>query len=128
MIRIESAHAASSLSLYEPPACRPSVGITNQKVNTRYGPEAYDIYFAVSNLISALRVISIPFISVLISKHEVITALALVTISLASNGFNDIIAHRLSQVNKIGQVLGPIADRLLIFCSILALSIADIIP
>lgn len=30
--------------------------------------------------------------------------------------------------SKIGQILDPIADRLLIFCSILALGVADIIP
>ena len=46
--------------------------MTNQKVNTRYSPEARDIYFTVPNLISALRIISIPFISVLISKHEML--------------------------------------------------------
>ena len=40
--------------------------MTNQKVNARYSPEARDIYFTVPNLISALRIISIPFISVLI--------------------------------------------------------------
>ncbi|MTR57198.1 CDP-alcohol phosphatidyltransferase family protein, partial [Streptococcus parasanguinis] len=33
-----------------------------------------------------------------------------------------------NQVSKIGQILDPIADRLLIFCSILALSVAGIIP
>ena len=54
--------------------------MTNQKVNTRYSPEARDIYFTVPNLISALRIISIPFISVLISKHEMIAALALIAI------------------------------------------------
>ena len=88
--------------------------MTNQKVNTRYSPEARDIYFTVPNLISALRIISIPFISVLISKHEMIAALALIAISSASDGLDGIIARRF--------------DRLLIFCSILALSVAGIIP
>ena len=98
--------------------------MTNQKVNTRYSPEARDIYFTVPNLISALRIISIPFISVLISKHEMIAALALIAISSASDGLDGIIARRFNQVSKIGQILDPIADRLLIFCSILALSVA----
>ena len=102
--------------------------MTNQKVNTRYSPEARDIYFTVPNLISALRIISIPFISVLISKHEMIAALALIAISSASDGLDGIIARRFNQVSKIGQILDPIADRLLIFCSILALSVAGIIP
>ena len=102
--------------------------MTNQKVNARYSPEARDIYFTVPNLISALRIISIPFISVLISKHEMIAALALIAISSASDGLDGIIARRFNQVSKIGQILDPIADRLLIFCSILALSVAGIIP
>ena len=85
-------------------------------------------YFTVPNLISALRIISIPFISVLISKHEMIAALALIAISSASDGLDGIIARRFNQVSKIGQILDPIADRLLIFCSILALSVAGIIP
>lgn len=67
--------------------------MTNQKVNTRYSPEARDIYFTVPNLISALRIISIPFISVLISKHEMIAALALIAISSASDGLDGIIAR-----------------------------------
>ena len=124
----ESAHAASSLPLCKPPACRLLVDMTNQKVNARYSPEARDIYFTVPNLISALRIISIPFISVLISKHEMIAALALIAISSASDGLDGIIARRFNQVSKIGQILDPIADRLLIFCSILALSVAGIIP
>ena len=102
--------------------------MTNQKVNARYSPEARDIYFTVPNLISALRIISIPFISVLISKHEMIAALALIAISSASDGLDGIIARRFNQVSKIGQILDPIADRLLIFCSILALSVGGIIP
>ena len=88
--------------------------MTNQKVNTRYSPEARDIYFTVPNLISALRIISIPFISVLISKHEMIAALALIAISSASDGLDGIIARRFNQVSKIGQILDPIADRMLI--------------
>ena len=43
--------------------------MTNQKVNSRYSPEARDIYFTVPNWISALRIFSIPFSSVLSAKH-----------------------------------------------------------
>ena len=85
--------------------------MTNQKVNTGYSPEARDIYFTVPNLISVLRIISIPFISALISKHEMIAALVLIAISSASDGLDGIIARRFNQVSKIGQILDPIADR-----------------
>lgn len=102
--------------------------MTNQKVSTRYSPEARDIYFTVPNLISLLRIISIPFITALIARHEMIWALTLIAVSSASDGIDGIIARKFDQVSKIGQILDPIADRLLIFCSILALGIAGIIP
>ena len=45
-----------------------------------------------------------------------------------SDGLDGLIARSFNQVSKIGQILDPIADRLLIFCSILALGVANIIP
>lgn len=102
--------------------------MAQQNTDTQYSPEARDIYFTVPNLISALRIISIPFITALISRHSMIEALALIAISSASDGVDGIIARKFNQVSKIGQILDPLADRLLIFCSILALGIAGIIP
>lgn len=102
--------------------------MTDHKLSSRYSPEARDLYFTVPNLISALRIISIPFISALISRHEMIAALALIAISSASDGLDGIIARKFNQVSKIGQILDPVADRLLIFCSILALGVAGVIP
>lgn len=102
--------------------------MTHQNTDTQYSPEARDIYFTVPNLISALRIISIPFITALISRHSMIEALALIAISSASDGVDGIIARKFNQVSKIGQILDPLADRLLIICSILALGIAGIIP
>ena len=80
-------------------------------IKKQYSPEPRDIYFTVPNLISLLRIISIPFISVLVSRHEMVLALVVLALSAVSDGLD-----------------GLIADRLLIFCSILALGVADIIP
>ncbi|MBT1175396.1 CDP-alcohol phosphatidyltransferase family protein [Bifidobacterium sp. LC6] len=102
--------------------------MTHQHTDTQYSPEARDIYFTVPNLISACRIISIPFITAMISRHEMAAALALIAISSASDGVDGIIARKFNQVSKIGQILDPLADRLLIICSILALGIAGIIP
>lgn len=102
--------------------------MTNPKANTRYSPEARDIFFTVPNLISLLRIISIPFIAVLIAHHDMVWALILIAVSSASDGIDGIIARKFNQVSKIGQILDPVADRLLIFCSILALGVAGIIP
>ena len=83
--------------------------MTDHKLSSRYSPEARDLYFTVPNLISALRIISIPFISALISRHEMIAALALIAISSASDGLDGIIARKFNQVSKIGQILDPVA-------------------
>ena len=97
-------------------------------IKKQYSPEPQDIYFTVPNLISLLRIISIPFISVLVSRHEMVLALVVLALSAVSDGLDGLIARSFNQVSKIGQILDPIADRLLIFCSILALGVADIIP
>ena len=57
-----------------------------------------------------------------------VLALIVLALSAVSDGLDGLIARSFNQVSKIGQILDPIADRLLIFCSILALGVADIIP
>ncbi|MCH9277168.1 CDP-alcohol phosphatidyltransferase family protein [Bifidobacterium amazonense] len=100
----------------------------NERFRKKYSPEARDIFFTVPNLISLLRIISIPIIAVLVSRHRMIEALAVLAVSSVSDGVDGILARLLNQVSKVGQILDPIADRLLIFCSILALGVAGIIP
>ncbi len=95
---------------------------------TQYSPEARDVIFTIPNLISMLRIVSIPVISVFISKREMVIALIILAVSALSDSLDGVIARRFNQVSKIGQILDPIADRLLIICSILALGIAGIIP
>lgn len=104
----------------------------NQRIkrNTskKYSPEPKDIYITVPNLISVLRILSIPVIAVLVARHQMVEALVVLAISAVSDGIDGIVARMFDQVSKIGQILDPIADRLLIFCSILALGVAGIIP
>lgn len=84
--------------------------------DSKYSPEARDVIFTVPNAISALRIISIPFIAWLIAEHRMVGALILLAISSASDGVDGLIARKCNQVSKIGQILDPIADRLLILC------------
>lgn len=93
-----------------------------------YSPEARDVIFTVPNVISALRIISIPFIAWLITERQMIGALVVLAISFASDLVDGYIARHFNQVSKIGQILDPIADRLLIICSILALAISNVVP
>nr|WP_236632719.1 CDP-alcohol phosphatidyltransferase family protein [Bifidobacterium xylocopae] len=80
------------------------------------------------NVISFLRILSIPVIAYLVAKRHLIIALVVLLFSAVSDGVDGIIARRYNQVSKLGQILDPVADRLLILCSVLALSIAGILP
>lgn len=99
-----------------------------RNISKKYSSEPKDIYITVPNLISVLRILSIPVIAVLVARHQMVEALVVLAISAVSDGIDGIVARMFDQVSKIGQILDPIADRLLIFCSILALGVAGIIP
>lgn len=99
-----------------------------EKFSRRYSPEPRDVIFTIPNFISFLRIASIPVIVWLITKHNMIAALIVLAISFSSDGLDGLIARRFNQVSKIGQLLDPIADRLLILCSILALGICHVVP
>lgn len=96
--------------------------------NASYSPEARDVYLTVPNLISVLRILSIPIVAWLVTRHQMVPALIVFAIGSISDGLDGILARKLNQVSKIGQLLDPIADRLLILCSVVALGISGIIP
>ena len=52
-----------------------------QKFNQEYSPEPRDIYFTVPNLISVLRIASIPFIAWLVADHRMVPALIVLAVS-----------------------------------------------
>ena len=95
---------------------------------SRYSPEPRSVIFTVPNVISLLRILSIPLIAYLVANRHLIISLVVMLISALSDGVDGIIARRFNQVSKLGQILDPVADRLLILCSVLALSIASILP
>ncbi|WP_291526544.1 CDP-alcohol phosphatidyltransferase family protein [Bifidobacterium sp. UBA744] len=96
--------------------------------DTAYSPEARDLIWTVPNAISLLRILSIPLFAVLVTRRDMVWALFVLAVSALSDGLDGLVARRFNQVSKIGQILDPIADRLLIFCSVVALGIAGIIP
>ncbi|AII74647.1 CDP-diacylglycerol--glycerol-3-phosphate 3-phosphatidyltransferase [Bifidobacterium coryneforme] len=95
---------------------------------SRYSPEPRSVILTVPNVISLLRICSIPLIAYLVANRHLIISLVVLLISALSDGVDGIIARRFNQVSKLGQILDPVADRLLILCSILALSMANILP
>ena len=93
-----------------------------------YSPEALNRVLTVPNVISFLRICSIPYLAVLIAQHKMWPALIVLAIAALSDCIDGYIARTFNQVSKLGQILDPIADRLIIVCSTLALVFAKIIP
>lgn len=97
-------------------------------MNQEYSPAAMNRVLTVPNAISFLRICSIPYLAWLITQRHMMVALIVLVISAFSDCVDGYIARRWNQVSKLGQILDPIADRLLIVCSTLALAIAKVIP
>lgn len=94
----------------------------------RYSPEPTDRIWTIPNLISFLRILTIPVIAVLVGQRHLLAALILLAVSAASDGVDGYVARRFDQVTLLGQMLDPVADRALIFFSTIALAIAGILP
>lgn len=99
-----------------------------RQLKRRFSPAPTDKIFTVPNVISMLRIVSIPFITALVMHHHLFASLVVLAASCASDGVDGYIARRYNQVTKLGQLLDPIADRLLIICSMLALAWVGIVP
>lgn len=94
----------------------------------RFSPEATDRIWTLPNLLSMLRIVSVPVIAWLVMTDHLLAALVTLALSSASDGIDGYIARRYNQVTKLGQILDPVADRLLIAFSMLALAYVHILP
>lgn len=83
----------------------------------------------IPNLLSLLRLLGVPvFLWLVLVQH----ADGLAVILLAVSGFTDyldgVLARRWGQISRVGQLLDPVADRLYVISTVVALTIRDIIP
>jgi cardiolipin synthase len=81
-----------------------------------------------ANKISIARIILIPFFiaSVVYGRSDM--ALVIFSIAVISDGADGFIARALKQKTKLGTVLDPVADKMLLMSAYICLSIADNIP
>ncbi|MBO6003677.1 MAG: CDP-alcohol phosphatidyltransferase family protein [Aeriscardovia sp.] len=84
--------------------------------------------WTVPNFISFLRIASIPVIAWLIGSNHLLWSLLLMALSGISDGVDGYVARKFDQVTVLGQILDPIADRLLIICSCVALAVVHLLP
>lgn len=84
--------------------------------------------FTIPNLVSLLRLALVPVFAVLIVVGEDVWALAVLAFSGFTDWLDGVLARRLHQVTRLGQMLDPAADRLFIFVTLVGLTWRDVIP
>ncbi|MES2094882.1 MAG: CDP-alcohol phosphatidyltransferase family protein [Actinomycetota bacterium] len=82
----------------------------------------------IPNILSFLRLLLVPVFLVLIVRGEDGFALLVLIFSSITDFLDGVIARRLNQVTRLGQLLDPAADRLFIFTALIGLAVRGVIP
>ncbi len=87
-----------------------------------------DRVFTVPNALSALRLALVPVFFWLVLTRQDGWALAVLFVSGWTDYFDGVLARRLNQVSRLGQLLDPAADRLYILATLVGLGWRGIVP
>lgn len=83
----------------------------------------------IPNLLSVLRLLALPvFVWLALVRHEDGWAGLLIGVSALSDNLDGYIARHFGQVSRLGQLLDPIVDRLVVFTTLLVLVAAGALP
>ncbi|MBI2819219.1 MAG: CDP-alcohol phosphatidyltransferase family protein [Acidobacteria bacterium] len=85
-------------------------------------------FFYLSNQLSLLRLVFIPFVILTILYGQYRTAFVLVLIAGLTDGMDGLLARRLRQQTALGGILDPLADKLLLNSAFVALGVAQQLP
>ena len=98
-----------------------------QPTATADAPAARGLW-TVPNVLSLLRLASVPvFVWLFVSGHEN-AAVILYAVGAWTDFFDGVIARKFDQVSEIGKLLDPLADRILIIALAVALVARDLLP
>jgi len=82
----------------------------------------------IPNLLSFLRIALVPVFLWLLLNEMFLSAIFVLMVAGVTDFLDGYIARKLNQMTKLGKVLDPVADRLYIFATLLALSVTGNIP
>jgi cardiolipin synthase (CMP-forming) len=82
----------------------------------------------IPNILSLVRLALIPVFLVLLLEGQDVAALATLVLSSVTDYLDGLLARRLGQVSRLGQLLDPAADRLFIFATLIGLAVTGIVP
>ena len=96
--------------------------------NSTAGEEVSDRVFTLANVVSFVRLCMAPIAFCLLVSGQDIAATAVFAISAATDFLDGQIARRTHTVSRVGQLLDPMVDRLLMICAVLGLLIVGRLP
>jgi cardiolipin synthase len=82
----------------------------------------------IPNLLSMFRLAMVPVFLVLVIGGNDVLALVVLVVSSVTDFLDGVLARRLGQVTRLGELLDPAADRLFIFATLIGLAARDIVP
>lgn len=80
------------------------------------------------NAISAVRLAAVPLFAWLAFAGYDLAALAVLAFSGATDWLDGVLARRLHQTSRLGELLDPAADRLFIVVTLVVLAVRDVVP
>ncbi len=93
------------------------------------GQEVHDRILTLPNAITAVRLAGLPvFVWLVLGPGHVGAALALLVVVAATDWVDGYVARRFDQVSRIGVMLDPLVDRLLLGAAAVTLLLAGILP
>jgi cardiolipin synthase len=84
--------------------------------------------FTIPNVLSLIRLALVPVFLVLVLLGLDGLALVTLVVSSVTDYLDGVLARRLNQVTRLGQLLDPAADRLFIFATLIGLAVRGIVP
>jgi cardiolipin synthase (CMP-forming) len=92
-------------------------------------PAGADRIFTVPNVLSAARLAGVPvFLWLLLGPHADLAALAVLAASGVTDWADGVLARKLGQYSRLGELLDPTADRLYILATLFGLVLRRVIP
>ncbi len=92
-------------------------------------PAVSDRVLTVPNLLSLARLLGVPlFLWLALGPHADGLALLVLALSAFTDYLDGKIARRYGQISRLGQLLDPLADRLYILATVVALALRGVIP
>ena len=90
--------------------------------------EASDKILTIPNLISLIRLILAPVFVYLLLQGDDLAAAILFAVAASTDFVDGQIARRTNSVSKLGQLLDPAVDRIIMICAVVGLLIVDRLP